>query len=185
MNDITRMIQRIESGDPAASEELLPLVYAELRRIAQRRLVGSGQQSMQATVLVHEAYLRLVDVPQPQSWDSRGHFFIAAAEAMRRILVEHARRKGRIKHGGRFNRVDLSVSKVVDHVDPVDLEALDEAMCRFEQQHPDQANLVKLRFFAGLSEVEAAQTMEISRATASRYWTFARTWLYREMSKSE
>lgn len=181
-DEVTRVIQRIESGERKASDELFPLIYDELRRLAQRRLTQAGQQSMQATALVHEAYVRLVDVEEQQSWDSRGHFYSAAAEAMRRIIVENARRKARIKHGGQVQRVDLSVSKVADDVPLSDLVGLDEAIQRFEAEFPAIAQLMKLRFFAGLSEADAARALNISRATASRYWTFARTWLFKEMS---
>ena len=183
MNDVTQLLQQIEDGDSRASDELLPLVYAELRRLAQHRLGGvQPNQTLQATALVHEAYLRLVRGESPQNWDSKGHFFSAAAEAMRRILVEKARRKGRKKHGGELQRVNLSESQVVDQVPVADLEALDEALTIFEAEHPDKAELIKLRFFAGLSEEEAAQALGISRATASRHWTFGRTWLFRQMS---
>lgn len=180
MNEVTQLIRQIEAGDRQASEELLPLVYAELRRLAQYRLAGMRpNQTLQATALVHEAYLRLVD--GKQDWDSKGHFFAAAAEAMRRILVEKARRKGRQKHGGQFKRVDLSVSQVVDQVAADDLDALDEALSILEEAYPDKAKLIKLRFFAGLSEAEAASALGISRATASRHWTFGKTWLFKQM----
>ena len=185
-DDVSQLIDRIEGGDTCAGEELLPLIYSELRRLAQHRVNGVGASpSLQATALVHEAYIRLVDTSSPQNWESKGHFFAAAAEAMRRIMVERARKKGRQKHGGRFNRVDLSVSQVIDDVDPVDFEALDTVFSRFENEFPDKAQLIKLRFFAGLSETEAASALGISRATASRYWTFGRAWLFKEMGKLE
>ena len=128
MNEVTQLIRQLESGDGQASEQLLPLVYNELRRLAQSRLQHSPGQTLQATALVHEAFVRLVNVPEPQSWDSRGHFFSAAAEAMRRILVESARRKSRKKHGGEFQRADITMSAIVDGIEDVDIEALDDAL---------------------------------------------------------
>ena len=189
MNDseVTRLIAQIEAGQPSASEDLLPLVYQELRRLAQHRLSQQAgpHPSIQATALVHEAYLRLVDTPNKQDWDSKGHFFAAAAEAMRRIMVERARRQGRLKHGGQFQRVDLSGSQIADEMADVDLLALDEALGKFEKEFPERAKLIKLRFFAGFSENEAADALGISRATASRHWTFGRIWLFNVMSDPE
>ncbi len=186
MNEITHLIQQIEAGDQHASDDLLPLVYGELRRLAQRRLATANpNQTLQATALVHEAYVRLVDSADQQQWDSKGHFFSAAAEAMRRILVENARRKSRQKHGGQFKRADISVSQVVDNVAMDDLTVLDDALSEFERRWPDKAKLIKLRFFGGLSEAEAAAALGISRATASRQWTFGRTWLFKTMKECE
>ncbi|HEV3444879.1 MAG TPA: ECF-type sigma factor [Gemmataceae bacterium] len=182
MTEVTRILDAIDQGDPSAAEQLLPLVYDELRRLAAQRLAHEAPgQTLQATALVHEAYLRLASTEQTRHWNSRGHFFAAAAEAMRRILVENARRKGRIRHGGGRKRVDL------DEADPLvarpfpDLLAIDEALTRLAARDPVRAQLVKLRFFAGLTMPEAAQALGISLATAERYWTFARTWLYAEL----
>lgn len=182
MSDITQIIQQIEAGNQKASDELLPLVYSELRRLAQARLGNvSPGQTLQATALVHEAFVRLVDAKTVQKWDSQGHFFAAAAEAMRRIMVESARRKGRVKHGGEFQRVNFSISDVAGK-EVEDFESLDAALSKFESQYPDRAKVIKLRFFAGLSEQETAAALGISRATASRYWTFGRTWLFKELN---
>ena len=183
MEEITRLIQRIDAGDQRASAELLPLVYQELRRLAQYRLNHAPNQTLQATALVHEAFLRLVGGPSEQQWDSKGHFFSAAAESMRRILVDSARKKGRKKHGGEFNRCDISMSAIVDSIDDTDIEALDAALNAFQIEYPQHAELIKLRFFAGLPESEAATAMGISRATASRYWTFGRTWLFNKIKQ--
>ena len=174
-------------GDPAAASQLLPLVYAELRQLAAQRLAQETPgQTLQPTALVHEAYLRLVGGPARQSgedkphWDSRGHFFAAAAEAMRRILVEHARRKQAVKHGGDARRVPFEEFYRVTE-SPEDLLDLDDALTRFAAEEPEKAQLVQLRFFAGLSTPEAASALGISVATAERWWTFARTWLYSEL----
>jgi RNA polymerase sigma factor (TIGR02999 family) len=186
MSDVTRILSAIEQGDPHAAKELLPLVYEELRKLAAQRLTGEAPgQTLQATALVHEAYLRLVDVDQVQHWDSRGHFFAAAAEAMRRILIDNARRKRRPKHGGDRRRIDLDAAASV--VDPPadDFLALDEALTKLAAEEPIKANLVKLRFFAGLPLPEAARMLGISTRTAERYWTYARVWLYAELNDSE
>ena len=183
MSEVTQLIQQLESGDGRASEQLLPLVYNELRRLAQSRLKHAPGQTLQATALVHEAFVRLVHVPEPQSWDSRGHFFSAAAEAMRRILVESARKKSRVKHGGEFQRADITMSAIVDRIEDHNIEALDEALQKLNEEYPEHASLIKMRFFVGMSEKEVADVMGISRATASRYWTFGRTWLFNEMKK--
>ncbi len=181
MNDVTRIIRAIESGNRKASEELLPLVYDELRRLAYFRLSGiESGQTLQPTALVHEAYVRLVE-GEAQRWDSKGHFFAAAAEAMRRILVEQARRKASQKHGGSKQRVELAESKISSPETSEDLVALDEALDQFELEHPEKAKLVKLRYFAGLQEEQAAELMGISRATASRYWKFGKTWLFKKI----
>jgi RNA polymerase sigma factor (TIGR02999 family) len=180
---VTRILSAIEQGDPHAAGELLPLVYNELRQLAARKLAQEAPgQTLQATALVHEAYLRLVDVERVQHWNSRGHFFAAAAEAMRRILVESARRKGRLKHGRDHQRVDLDSACLVSAAPSLDLVALDEALSRLAETEPAKAELVKLRFFAGLTMPEAAAALDISLATAERYWTFAKSWLYAELA---
>jgi RNA polymerase sigma factor (TIGR02999 family) len=182
MSEVTRILTAIEQGDPRAAEDLLPLVYEELRQLAAQRLAQEKPgQTLQATALVHEAYLRLVDKETVQSWDSRGHFFAAAAEAMRRILVESARKKKRQRHGGEFRRVDLQEAVSLADSPPDDLLALDEALSRLATREPAKAELVKLRYFAGLSIDEAADLMRISRTTAKRYWAFARAWLLAEI----
>jgi RNA polymerase sigma factor (TIGR02999 family) len=186
MSDVTRILSRIESGDPSASEQLLPLVYQELRRLAAQRLTREpAGQTLQATALVHEAYLRLVDGEQQQQWNSRGHFFSAAAEAMRRILIENARRKKRLKHGGGHQRVGMDQAEIAIGSPTDDLLALDEAMHRLGEQDPVKAQLVELRFFAGLSVEEAADVLGISGITAKRYWRYARAWLRRSVSESD
>jgi RNA polymerase sigma factor (TIGR02999 family) len=183
MSDVTRILLQIESGDPSAAEQLLPLVYEELRKLAAAKLSQEKPgQTLQATALVHEAYLRLVGNGQrDQSWDNRGHFFAAAAEAMRRILVANAKRKRRPKHGGDRLRVDLDTGCAVDDSPPDRLLALDEALRKLAREDPQKEMLVKLRYFAGMSVSEAAAALGISRATADRYWTYAKTWLYCEM----
>jgi RNA polymerase sigma factor (TIGR02999 family) len=182
MSEVTRILSAIEQGDPSAAEQLLPLVYDELRRLAAQRLAQEQPgQTLQATALVHEAYLRLVDVDQAQHWNSRGHFFAAAAEAMRRILVEQARKRGRLKRGGDRQRLDLDALQLAGPDVPDELLALDEALAELAQRHPDKAELVKLRYFAGLTVAEAAQALGISTSTADRHWTYARAWLYRHI----
>ena len=169
-------------GDLQAAEKLLPLVYKELRRLAAQRLAREAPgQSLQSSDLVHEAYLRLVDEGAQPQWDSRAHFFAAAAEAMRRILVENARRKKRLKHGGGRLRVELEAAAFLAKEPSEDLEALDEALDKLAEEDPAKAELVKLRFFAGLTMPEIARVMKISLATAERHWTYARTWLYAEL----
>jgi len=177
----------IEAGDPHASVQLLPIVYGELRRLAAQRLAQENPgQTLEPTALVHEAYLRLVGQREERHWNGRNHFFFAAAaEAMRRILVETARRKQGPKHGGRLRRIDADLNLVVAHAPSVDLLALDEALTRLAEESPARAELVKLRFFAGLTVLEAAEVLGISLATAERYWTYARTWLYAELSDAE
>jgi len=183
MSEVTRILSAIEQGDPHAAEQLLPLVYHELRGLAAQMLAQEQPgQTLQATALVHEAYVRLVNVEDVQHWSSLGHFFAAAAEAMRRILVESARRKNRLKHGGERRRVNLDESCQVEANLPDDLEALDEALTRFEALDPLAAHLVKLRFFAGLSMPQAAQALGIPLRTAERNWTYARTWLHRALA---
>jgi RNA polymerase sigma factor (TIGR02999 family) len=183
MADVTQILSRIEQGDTQAAEQLLSLVYDELRKLAARKLARERPgQTLQATAVVHEAYLRLVDVKKAQHWNSRGHFFAAAAEAMRRILVENARRKSRLKHGRDHQRVALESGCLVSAVPPVDLVELDEALTRLAEIEPAKAELVKLRYFAGLTMPEAASVLGISLATAERYWTFAKSWLYSELA---
>jgi RNA polymerase sigma factor (TIGR02999 family) len=183
MSEVTRILSAIEQGEPHAAAQLLPLVYDELRQLAAQKLAQEQPgQTLQATALVHEAYLRLVGSDPEAHWDSRGHFFAAAAEALRRILVENARRKKRVKHGGTFHRLNLEDSCLLTPDPPDDLKALDEALTRFEVVDPLAARLVKLRFFAGLSMPEAAQALGIPLRTAERNWTYARTWLHRSLA---
>jgi RNA polymerase sigma factor (TIGR02999 family) len=182
MSDVTHILSAIEQGDPHAAEQLLPLVYDELRQLAAQKLAEEkAGQTLQATALVHEAYLRLVDVNEAPSWDSRGHFFAAAAEAMRRILIDQARRKHSRKRGGSLRRVELDAGALL--AAPAqraaeDLLALDEALRQLEGEDPLKARLVKLRYFAGLSLAEAAAALGVSLATAKRHWVYARSWLY-------
>jgi RNA polymerase sigma factor (TIGR02999 family) len=186
MSDVTRLLDAAAAGDRQAAADLLPLVYDELRRLAAARMAEERPgQTLQATALVHEAYLRLVSGGRPDGWDGRGHFFAAAAEAMRRILVEAARRKGRARHGGGQRRIDLGESALVTESPGDDLLAIDEALTRLAEFDPMRADLVKLRFFAGLTMPEAAAALGISLATAERHWAFARTWLYAELSDSQ
>jgi len=183
MREVTRILSAIEQGDPAAAELLLPLVYDELRRLAAQKLSQeSPGQTLEATALVHEAYLRLVDVDDAQSWNSRGHFFAAAAEAMRRILIENARRKQSLKRGGACRRLDLDEAAACGEGPAEELLALSEALDRLAAEDPRKAELVKLRYFAGLSVREAATALGISRATADRYWAYAKVWLYCALS---
>jgi RNA polymerase sigma factor (TIGR02999 family) len=179
MSEVTRILSAIEQGDPSAAEHLLPLVYNELRKLAAEKLACEKPgQTLQATALVHEAYLRLVGVEKAQHWDSRGHFFAAAAEAMRRILINRARDKGRQKRGGGLHRLDLAQLAVADEASEEHMLAVDEALQRLELQNKPCADLVKLRFFAGLTMEDAAAALGISTRTAHRYWVFARAWLY-------
>jgi RNA polymerase sigma factor (TIGR02999 family) len=183
MNEVTQILHAIAAGDPSAASQLLPLVYDELRKLAGRRLAHQAPgQTLQPTALVHEAYLRLVGDPEGSDWDSRGHFFAAAAEAMRRILVEIARRKGRRKRGGGLARLDLDAAEQVA-VPEVreDLLALDEALTKLAAADPQAAQLVQLRYFAGLPIPEAARALGVSPRTADRLWAFARAWLLREV----
>ena len=183
MTDVTRILLDIEQGDPKAGDQLLPLVYDELRKLAAQNLAQEKPgQTLQATALVHEAYLRLVDGEKVHHWNSRGHFFAAAAEAMRRILVDSARRKRRPKHGGDQKRIPLDAIALPVEDRFHDLLALDEALTRFAGQEPLKAELVKLRYFAGLSFEEAAACLGISPITAKRYWAIARAWLYDALS---
>ncbi len=182
MTDLTRILYAVERGDAQAAEQLLPLVYNELRRLAAGKMAQElPGQTLQATALVHEAYIRLVDVKNPQHWDNRRHFLSAAAEAMRRILVEGARRKHRLKHGGAMRRTDLDDIDVECQVLDDDILALNEAIVRLEDVDPQGAKLVQLRFFVGLSYEEAGRTLGISAVTARRHWRYARAWLHRQM----
>jgi RNA polymerase sigma factor (TIGR02999 family) len=182
MSEVTRILDAIGRGDPRAAGELLPLVYEELRLLAAQRLAHEkAGQTLQPTALVHEAYLRLVGDAAGQDWDHRGHFFAAAAEAMRRILVDNARRKLTPKHGGGRQRVPLREHHRITET-PDGLLALDEALTRLAAEEPAKAELVKLRFFAGMSTPEAAAALGVSLATAERWWSFARTWLFAELS---
>jgi RNA polymerase sigma factor (TIGR02999 family) len=186
MVEVTQILNAIQEGQPQAAEELLPVVYDELRRLAAARLAHERPgQTLQATALVHEAYLRLVGDDSHARWEHRGHFFAAAAEAMRRILVENARRKGRLRHGGELQRQELAEAAIAIAGPSDDMLALDEALEQFERDQPRKAALVKLRYFAGLSEADAAAALGISRATAARWWAFARAWLYDRLHGAE
>ena len=185
MSEITRILSAIEDGDQQAAAQLLPLVYEELRKLAAQKLAHEKPgQTLDATALVHEAYLRLVDVEQEQHWNSRGHFFAAAAESMRRILVERARHKGRIRHGGGHRRVDLLDAEVAVPADDEQILLLDEALSRLAAARPQAAQVVKLRFFTGLTLEEIAPLLTLSPRTARRLWIFARAWLRRDMERS-
>jgi RNA polymerase sigma factor (TIGR02999 family) len=182
MSDVTQILQQIESGDPLAAEQLLPLIYHELRKLAAVRMAcESPDHTLQPTALVHEAYLRLVEQDQPRRWDSRGHFFAAAAEAMRRILVEKARHHAADKHGGGRRRQDVHQLDPPDIAADVDIVELDEALQRLSAAHPRKAELVKLRYFAGLTHAEVSVCLGISTATADRDWAYAKAWLHREL----
>ncbi|HEY6565587.1 MAG TPA: sigma-70 family RNA polymerase sigma factor, partial [Pirellulaceae bacterium] len=183
MPDVTAIITRMSAGDPRAAEELLPIVYDELRRLAAQRLQQEKPgQTLQPTALVHEAYLRLVQHQQP--WDSRGHFFAAAAEAMRRILIDQARRKRSERHGGNFQRHDAQTCEVAAPVPSDELLAVHESLERLQAIDPLKAELVKLRYFAGMTLREVAEVLRISAPTADRYWAFARAWLHADMRSS-
>jgi RNA polymerase sigma factor (TIGR02999 family) len=183
MSEVTRILSAIEQGDPHAAAQLLPLVYDELRGLAAAKL---GQekpgQTLQATALVHEAYLRLVDVEQVQQWNSRGHFFAACAEAMRRILIDNARRKKSEKHAGGLRRVNLDQGDALAAAAPDDLLAIDEALEQLARHDPKAAQLVKLHCFAGLTVEQAGEALELSRTNAYRLWTFARAWLHSQLA---
>jgi RNA polymerase sigma factor (TIGR02999 family) len=183
MDAVTQILAAVEQGDPAAAEKLLPLVYDELRKLAAQKLTHEKPgQTLQATALVHEAYLRLVDVDQAQHWNSRGHFLAAAAEAMRRLLVEQARRKNRIRHGGGKRRLDLdSQLDIAGMDDDGEMLALSDALDRLAAQEHEAAEVVKLRYFAGLTIEETAAVMNISVRTVNRHWTYARAWLYQQL----
>ncbi len=180
---VTSLLNEAGAGNSKASADLLPLVYERLRALAGRKMQQERpDQTLQATSLVHEAYLRLVDSSKIQLWDSRWHFFAAAAESMRRILVDNARRKGRLKRGGGGQRVDLDTPALTVNDPPDQLVALDEALTKLAKEHPEKAQLVNLRYFGGLTHEEAAQAIGVSVSTADRHWSFARAWLYRQMS---
>jgi RNA polymerase sigma factor (TIGR02999 family) len=189
MNDVTRILSAIEQGSPHAAEQLLPLVYDELRKLAAQKLAQEAPgQTLQATALVHEAYLRLVADEQRGSqpgWESRGHFFAAAAEAMRRILVDRAREKKCLKRGGGWRRANLDELAAVGNACEEDLLALDEVLERLAQENKPCAELVKLRFFAGFTQKEAAAALGLPRRTANRYWAYARAWLYEALSSGD
>jgi RNA polymerase sigma factor (TIGR02999 family) len=183
MSEVTRILSAIEQGDPHAAEQLLPLVYEELRKLAGRKLAQEEPgQTLQATGLVHEAYLRLVNVDQAQHWNSRGHFFAAAAEAMRRILIDRARERLAVKRGGDRKRVPLEEVDPPAGTPPEDLLALNEALEQLARLDPTAGQLVKLRYFAGLSVEQAAATLNLATATAYRHWTFARAWLHSQVA---
>ena len=182
MNEVTRILSGIEAGDPHAAAQLLPLVYDELRRLAAQKLAQEKPgQTLDATALVHEAYLRVVDGDQAPHWDGRGHFFAAAAEAMRRILIDNARRKGRLKRGGARKRVDLDDADLVSLAAPDELLLIDEAISKLAREDARAAQLVRLRYFAGLSVEEAAELSGLSRSTAYEHWSYARAWLHCEL----
>ncbi len=184
MTDVTQILNQIESGDPSAAEQLLPLVYNELRKLAAAKLAHEKPgQTLQSTALVHEAFLRLVDVEKAQHWDSRGHFFAAAAEAMRRILIDQARSKESLRRGGNMQRHDVMQMEIVISEPCVDLLSLNDALERFEHRDPDKALLIKLRYFAGLTIPQAAEALGISTTTADRHWAYARAWLHAELSR--
>ena len=188
MSDVTRILTAIDNGDTEASKSLLPLVYEELRKLAAQRMAKEAAgQTLQATALVHEAYLRLMgpDRDSDRGWDSRGHFFAAAAEAMRRILIDHARAKGAVKRGGSLRKLQLDASHLTLGSVPAELLDLDESLGKLEKDDPVKAELVKLRFFTGLTLDEAAKILGISPATADRHWSYARAWLYDDISRGQ
>ena len=185
MSDVTRILTAIEQGNAGAVDELLGAVYEELRLLAAQKLSRERPgQTLQATALVHEAYIRLVGA-EGRNWSGRGHFFAAAAEAMRRILIENARRKQRLKQGGGQQRVGLDDADIAVEGPPTDILALDEALAKLAEEDPAKADLVKLRYFAGLTIEQTARILEISRATADRYWSYARAWLFHEINKGQ
>jgi RNA polymerase sigma factor (TIGR02999 family) len=183
MSEVTRILSAIEQGDAHAAEQLLPLVYQELRKLAAQKLAREKPgQTLQATALVHEAYLRLVNVEKGKRWKSQGHFFAAAAEAMRRILVESARRKRRAKHGGGRERVDIELTNLPTRITSDDLLALDDALQKLHEEDPVKAQLVTLRYFGGMTIEQASEVLHISRVTAHRYWIYARAWLHQQIT---
>jgi RNA polymerase sigma factor (TIGR02999 family) len=182
MSDVTRILSAIEQGDSQAAEHLLPLVYDELRKLAAQKMAQEKPgQTLQATALVHEAYIRLVDVDKAQHWNSRGHFFAAAAEAMRRILIDRARDKKRLSRGGQRRKIDLDAIDVALNTPADDLLDLDEALEKLASEYPECAELVKLRFFAGMSLGEAATALGLARRTADRHWAYGRAWLHQQL----
>ena len=183
MDEISRIFIALDNGNAQAASQLLPLVYDDLRRIAEQQMAEETPgQTLSATALVHEAYLRLVEPGDQLRWDHRGHFYFAAAEAMRRILIERARRKQSLKHGGQRKRLRVDDVSLGIHSPPDEILALDEALTELETHHQQAAELVKLRFYGGLSHQEAAETLGIGRRTADRLWVIARTWLYDRLS---
>ncbi len=183
MNEVTQILNAIENGDNRASDDLLPLVYAELRKLAAQRLADQPPgQTLQATALVHEAYIQLVDNKESRTWDSRGHFFASAASAMRNLLVDNARRKNSLKRGGNRKRVAVELAEIGTPKDGEELLALDEALKELAEKDARAAKLVSLRFFAGLTMDEAAKALDVSRATAKRDWAYARAWLNSRLS---
>jgi len=185
VSDVTQILERVEQGDAKAAEELLPLVYEELRRLAVARMAQEVPgQTLQPTALVHEAWLRLAG-SEKQSWRDRRHFFGAAAEAMRRILIDNARRKGRVRHGKGLVRVDLDQVDLAAQAEDESLLAVDEALSKLAAEDPAKADLVKLRYYVGLSIPEAGRALGLSESTAKRYWNYARAWLYHELKQGE
>ncbi len=185
MSDVTQILSQIESGDSSAADKLLPLVYDELRKLAGAKMVMEKPgQTLQATALVHDAYIRLVDVEKAQHWNSRGHFFAAAAEAMRRILVERARQKKSLKQGGQWQKLDLQLDGICDTSEREDLLAIDAALNKLSVQNPAAAKLVVMRYFSGLSAEESAAALGVSTRTAQRYWIYAKAWLIEELRTS-
>lgn len=183
MSDVTRILSQIESGDPSAANQLLPIIYEELRRLAAAKMARENPgRTLQATALVHEAYLRLVDVKKAQHWHSRAHFFAAAAEAMRRILVDNALRRRRPRHGGNQQRVDLDVNLALDDSPDRELLALDESLARLSEIDEVSAEVVKLKYFAGLTISQIAEVLGVSSRTADRRWAYARAWLHQDLS---
>jgi RNA polymerase sigma factor (TIGR02999 family) len=185
MSDLTQILQQIETGDPSAADRLLPLVYEDLRALAAAKIVNEpSDQTLQATALVHEAWLRLAGSDGRVSWENRRHFFAAAAEAMRRVLIDAARRRGRLKRGGDGQRVDIDLSSLPGLGPDTHLLALNEALESLAARDPEKAELVKLRFFAGLTIGQAADMLGISTSTADRHWSYARAWLFREIARA-
>lgn len=185
MTDVTQILNAIGQGDPSAADQLLPLVYDQLRRAAQLQMAGErADHTLQATALVHEAYLRLVG-NRRLSWQNSGHFYAAAAEAMRRILLDHAKARGRAKRGGQRHRIPLNMADVAESWNFEETMSLDQAICRLEVEHPNICSVVRLRFFAGLSIEETATALGVSKATVKRRWEFGRTWLFRELRQGE
>jgi RNA polymerase sigma factor (TIGR02999 family) len=183
-NEVTRLIERASGGDPRAAGELLPLVYEQLRARARKEMAGERpDHTLQATALVHEAYMRLVGTRQI-TWDNRAHFYVAAAEAMRRILIEHARKRGRVKRGGDHRRVSLSMVELTEHGNVEEILSLDEAFRRLEERDKRLADVVRLRFYAGLSEAEVGAALGVTERTVRRQWALARAWLRRELGAS-